>query len=438
MDNKKLRKDFLTYMILNIAGMAGLSCYILADTFFIARGLGADGLTALNLAVPVYSFVHGSGLMLGMGGATRFAIFKSQKKQESANRIFTAIVCAAIAMAVMFVLLGLFKSEEIAVMLGADAAVYAMTRTYLKVLLLFAPAFMLNNVLLCFVRNDGNPRLSMFAMLGGSIMNIVLDYIFIFPLQMGIFGAVFATGLAPVISLLLLSGHWLKKEQGFHLVKGNIELRMTAGAMLLGFPSLIGEVASGIVIIVFNAIILRLAGNTGVAAYGVIANISLVVIAVYTGISQGSQPLLSRYYGEGKQAEVTKLLHYSLLTMIIISALIYTVIYFFADSITAIFNSGHNLQLQEIASYGLRIYFMAVLFAGFNIILSVFFTSTERAAPAHLISLLRGLFIIVPMAYILSSLFGLTGVWLSFGATEFLVAVFGGAMYFAGRKRSKP
>jgi Na+-driven multidrug efflux pump len=207
MKAETLLKEFFRYVILNICGMIGLSCYILADTFFISNGLGANGLTALNLAIPIYSFIHGSGLMFGMGGATKYSIYRGQKECKNADKCFSNTMSIMFIMAVIFMLTGIFFSEKLTILLGADKGVFSMTKTYLQVILLFAPAFMANDTLTCFVRNDGNPKLSMIGMLTGSFSNIILDYIFIFPLNMGIFGAVLATGLAPVISLFILSNH---------------------------------------------------------------------------------------------------------------------------------------------------------------------------------------------------------------------------------------
>ena len=205
MKAETLLKEFFRYVILNICGMIGLSCYILADTFFISNGLGANGLAALNLAIPVYSFIHGSGLMLGMGGATKYSICRGQKEYKKAEQCFSNTMSIMAVLAVIFMLTGMFFSEKLTILLGADRYVFTMTKTYLQVILLFAPAFMANDMLICFVRNDGNPKLSMTGMLTGSFSNIILDYMFIYPLNMGIFGAVLATGLAPVISLFILT-----------------------------------------------------------------------------------------------------------------------------------------------------------------------------------------------------------------------------------------
>lgn len=275
---QRCMRDFINYTVLSVLGTLGVSCYILADTFFVSKGLGTDGLTALNLAIPIYNFIHGTGLMLGMGGATKFSVCKSQKKTGEVHRIYTNTLYLAVFFSVMFVLCGCLFSNHLAMLLGADVTVLEMTGTYLRWLLYFAPAFILNDVLLCFVRNDDSPQLSMIAMLIGSFANIGLDYIFIFPMGMGIFGAVFATGASPVISIIMMLPHWLRKKNTFCLIKTGLRKDIIKQDLSLGFPSLIAQLSSGITMITFNALILKLAGNTGVAAYGIVANISLVTV----------------------------------------------------------------------------------------------------------------------------------------------------------------
>lgn len=435
MNQTKDLKEFIKYAALNVMGMTGLSCYILADTFFISKGLGANGLTALNLAIPVYSLIHGSGLMLGMGGATKYSILKSQKNWGQTNKIFTNTVYLAGILAIAFLLTGIFLTRVLTAFLGADQEVFGMTATYLRVILLFAPAFLMNDILICFVRNDGDPKLAMLAMLGGSLSNVLLDYLFIFPLKLGIFGAVFATGLAPLISIMILSVYFLKKRNQFHLIREKLHPETEKTIVKLGIPSLIGEVSSGVVILVFNSIILKLQGNTGVAAYGVIANLSLVVMAVYTGIAQGMQPLISKAWGRCEIRTCKRILSYAMITMAAVSIVVYAVIFFLADPIAGIFNSENNRLLQEIAVTGLKLYFTAAVFAGFNLIISIYFTSVELALPAQLISILRGVVLIVPMAFLLSGLFGMSGVWLAFPAAELLTAVTGFFLYCSKRKQ---
>ena len=230
--------------------------------------------------------------------------------------------------------------------------------------------------------------------------------------------------------------HFLKQNQ-FHLVRINPSFRLTGTIISLGIPSFITEMASGIVMIVFNAIILRLQGNIGVAAYGVVANLSLVVVSIFTGIAQGTQPILSRVYGYGERDNQKQILKYALKTTMVISCGIYLFFLLSASPIVSVFNSEQNVQLQQIAVTRLKLYFTAIPFVGFNIIISAYFTSTEKALPAQTISLSRGFLIIIPMAFFLSFLLEMTGVWLSFPITECFVTLTGIALYIKSERGKK-
>lgn len=180
-------REFIRYVSLNVLGMLGLSCYILADTYFVSKGLGADGLAALNLAIPVYSFIHGSGLLIGMGGGTRYAILSTREKSGRPTAFLPMRCGLPWGCRRGSFCWGCSVRRNWPGSWGPDETVFAMSRTYLQVILLFAPAFLLNNLCLCFVRNDGAPQLSMAAMLGGSLSNVVLDYLFLFPRRHGDF-----------------------------------------------------------------------------------------------------------------------------------------------------------------------------------------------------------------------------------------------------------
>lgn len=436
MKNTPYFRAFARYTILSVLGTLGVSCYILADTFFVAKGLGTSGLTALNLAIPIYNLIHGSGLMLGMGGATLFSVCQ-EKNNKSSDRIYTQTLCLAAVFSAIFFCVGLCFPESLAKLLGADTLVLSRTATYLRWLLLFAPAFIFNDILLCFVRNDNAPALSMTAMLTGSFMNILLDYIFIFPLQMDILGAVFATGLSPVISILIMTPHWIRKKNTFHLQNPHTDSRLIGKTLSIGFPSFLTQLASGVVMIVFNQLILKLSGNTGVAAYSVTANLSLVVSAVYIGIAQGIQPLVSRCHGRKDTRGMRKILRYAVYTTLLFSCVLYLLIFLYADPITAVFNSERDSLLQEIAVIGLKLYFLSVWFVGYNTVLSVYFPSVGQEKRAHILSWLRGLLLIVPAAFLLAAIWDMTGVWLSYPITELLVAILGICMYFRTAHESK-
>ncbi|CUO78361.1 MATE family efflux transporter [Eubacterium sp. am_0171] len=414
---------FMKYVSANILGMIGLSCYILADTFFIARGVGADGLTALNLAIPAYSFINGLGLMIGMGGATRYSIAGGSGDTHSRKTVFTQALLFVTVLAALFFLAGLLFPYQIAALLGADESILPLTGIYLRILLMFAPMFMLNNLLICFVRNDKKPQLSMTAMLVGSLSNIVLDYVFIFPLGLGMAGAAFATGVAPVISMLILSRHFRRKENQFHLCRIRPRLKQIRDISALGVSALIVEVSSGIVMIVFNFLILKDSGNLGVAAYGILANIALVLISIFTGISQGIQPILSSCFGKKETKNVRSLLRYALTASVLFACISYGVTYFFSDGIVDLFNKERSPALHEIAVNGMHIYFTAFLFAGANIISAAYFSAVDKPGCAFLISCLRGFLFVLPLAFTLSALLGLNGIWLTVPAAEFMTTV---------------
>lgn len=436
-EQKKTLYAFIRYASFSVLGMLGVSCYILADTFFVARGMGSDGLAALNLAIPVYNLIHGCALMFGMGAATKYAIYQGQKEQEKTDRLFTNTLYFTLFFALLFVAAGVVFPETLARWLGAEGEVLTMTTIYLRWLLLFAPAFMFNEVFLCFVRNDGGPRISMIAMLVGSFANIFLDYLFIFPCRMGIFGAIFATGLSPVISMVIMSSYLRQKKNHFHLKKTRWKWEIFRQTCLLGFPSFLGQVSTGIVMVTFNFLILGLAGTIGVAAYGVVANISLVVVAVYTGISQGMQPLVSRYYGVLDRKSVGEVYGYAQKTTKIISGLLYLGLFLFAPVIGALFNHEGNAAMHEMAVEGIRIYFLSSCFVGYNTVVSQFFPSVDKPLPAHILSLLRGLLLVVPLAFLLSGLFGMKGIWLTCPVTECVVAGIGSLFYLRWKKNQE-
>lgn len=419
---KSLKQEFSKYVCFNILGMLGLSFYILADTYFISVKLGSIGLTSLNIAIPVYSLISALGIMIGIGGSTRYSIYQSQQHQERADQMFTFSILLGVILGICFLLIGIFCSNPIAYMLGAREEILPNTSTYLKTIMCFAPFFLLNNIFIAYIRNDFAPRLSMIAMLIGSFSNIILDYVFMFPLNMGMFGAAFATGLSPVISLLILMSHFFnpKHQLHFHFQRNCISFSALRSIISLGISSFINEFSSGIVLIIFNLLILKYTGNTGVAAYGIVANLSLISVAVFTGIAQGSQPLISSYYGKGDKISVKKLYSLSCITAFIIGTCIVLGIYFFTDPLIGIFNSEQDEQLRSLAHIGLRLYFLGFFFASINIVSTAWLSAVEQAKKAFTLSFFRGAIGIIAVVFILSSLLQMTGIWLAFPITEFL------------------
>ena len=404
--------EFRRYAAPGVLGMIGISCYILADTFFVAKGTGSLGLAALNIAIPAYNLMNGLGLMVGVGGATHYSLCRAQGDAAEADRTFTHTLLLGLCIALVFVLTGTFGVVPLSRLLGANAETLDMTAVYLRLLLCFAPFFVTNNIMIAFVRNDGEPGRAMAGMIAGSLFNIVFDWVFIFPCGLGMFGAALATGASPLVSLLVLSGHLRRPSRGFHLRRERLRPRLLPRICAPGLSSLVSELASGITLLLINLVLLRIAGNTAVAAYGVIANLALVESAIFTGLSTGVQPLISR----SAEADRRRLLRWTVTTALVISALMYVLVFVFASPITAVFNSEHDPALAACAVPGLRIYF-----AGF--LAAAYFSAAGQASRGFIISLVRSIIAIPPVLFALSALLGVTGVWLTFPAVEALACV---------------
>ena len=370
MSEKKL---FAKYVSQNILGMLGISVYILADTFFISMAEGADGITALNLVLPVYSLIFAIGAMMGVGSAIRFKILRARNDR------------------------------------GAETK--------------FAPVFLWNHICNAFVRNDGAPATAMTATLCSSLFNIVFDYVLMFPLGMGMRGAALATALSPVLGVAICCTHLLSKKSTVTFQWALPSLKKLLASCQLGISAFVGEISSGVTTVVFNMIILRIAGNVGVAAYGVVANTSLVAAAVFNGVSQGAQPLLSDYYGKGEQASLRKTVKLGVGTSLVLAALVIVVMYLFAEPVTAVFNKEKNAELAAYAVTGLKLYFIGFVFAGFNIVGTGILSAAESAKWAFIASVSRGFVAIILCAFVLSALMGMNVVWLAFPAAEFLTSV---------------
>ncbi len=359
--------------------------------------------------------------MIAIGGATRFSILRSQGNNEKANIVFSTALRAGLVLSILFLVLGLCASGYLAELLGADESTLPMTKIYLSTIMIFAPFFTINNVMLAFVRNDNNPNLAMMAMVAGSFSNIILDYVFMFPLDMGMFGAVLATCLAPIISLGVLSPHFTKHKDRLVVFGDKLAWGLFPDLCALGSSALIVEFSSAAVLITFNLVILGLQGNTGVAAYGIVANLGLIGVAVFTGLSQGAQPLVSRLYGAGSEQLTKKVRRYALRTAVVIAIIIYLVVLGYSDSIVALFNGEGDVDIARMAAGGLRAYFLGFLFLGINVVEATYLSATEKPRGAFLISMARGIVIIIPLVLILSRFWGMMGVWLSFVLTELIV-----------------
>jgi len=420
-ENMSLTKQYFKYVSQNIFGLLGTSCYILADTYFISQAAGTSGVALLNLCLPIYNFIFAIGSMLGLGAATRYAILRAQGDERS-ERYFSNALLWALVFALPFMLAGIFCPEVLLRFMGGDAEIVALGVGYARIFLLFTPFFMCNYIVSAFVRNDGNPSLAMVATLCGSLFNVVFDYIFMFPMGLGLPGAALATAVSPVLSIAICSRHFFKKSSTVRLVRQLPSPKLLAQSCQLGVSGFVGEMSSGVTTTVFNLLLLRLAGNVAVAAYGVVAHYALGATAIFNGVAQGAQPLVSRCYGKNDAAGTRKLLLLGSGTALVLAAALYAVLFGFTGPIVAVFNSENSALMAQYAFSGMRIYFLGYFFAGFNIVAAGYLGAVDRPAEASATSLSRGIVAIVACSLVLSALFGMNGVWAAFPASEAITA----------------
>ena len=435
-ERNQLYKTFIKYVSLNVISMIGFSAFILADTFFIANGIGKDGLVSLNLVIPAYTVVYAMSLLLGTGVGTVYSIYRGEKRAKRGNEVFTQMMILGIFIGLLFTITGLLFPDEIVMLLGAEGHLVEMSRDYTYTVFNFSIAFMVNSILVSMVRNDGHPRLAMIAMMTGSLSNILLDYIFIYPLGMGMFGAALATGIAPILSILVMMPFFIRKKHHFRFVKTPMRPRDMRKVVSIGIPTFITELSSGLVILLFNLVILHYIGEIGVAAYGIIANLALILIAIFSGVGQGIQPIISFNHGQKNQENVRRTLNLGILFSAALALLLYGIFIGNADGIIRAFNSENNLELHRLAKEGMRIYFTSFLFAGMNITIISYFSAKAKPRPSFIVSLLRGILLIPPVLLFLASAMGITGVWITIPLVELLTLLISLSLLHMERRKS--
>lgn len=415
----------IRYMIPSILGMLGLSMCIFFDTMFIGRGLGNLGLAALNVAIPIYSIFNGIGLVFGVGGATALSISIGKGRYKSANNIFTFAIISAFIVGIAISIIGITFIEDFSMFLGASQSTVNLVKDYLSSVLFFGVTFIIIQTLSVFVRNDKNPKLVMWAVISTNLTNIILDYVLIFPLGMGMRGAALATCIAQLVGISVLLFHFILKKSSISLnIIGYFNsLKYGKRVVLNGIPSLVSELSAGVVIFIFNIVLVRIGGVEAVSAYSIISNVALIFLAIFNGISQGVQPIISINYGAGKTERVIdafklarKVAFISGLAFFILGALN-------PEVIARIFSSDVE-GIMDMTRKGIRLYFLAFLAMGVNIVTIGFMQSIERSKISTFISLIRGFILISIVIAIMAYFVGLTGVWLTVPIVEAVTFIY--------------
>lgn len=432
--NDDINKLVLRYMVPSVLGMLGLSCCIFLDTMFIGRGIGNLGLAALNIAIPFFNIFSAISLLTGVGGATLLSINKGKKKYETIDEIFTLAIIVTIVVGILFSIICLLFINNIVSFLGATGIIFSYVKEYLEVILFGGVLFILSTTLNVFIRNDGNPKVSMWAIIGSNFTNIILDYILIFPLNMGMRGAAIATTIAQLAGISILLTHFLFKKNKMKFSIKKLKCTYLKRMLNNGFPSFILELCAGIVIIIFNIKLKEVSGDISISAYSIIVNFSLVIIAIFNGIAQGIQPIMSMNYGGQKYKRVIKTYRSGLKWIVILGTAFFLLGEIVPNAIINIFSESGS-ELKSIATTGIRIYFIALIPMGINIFNVGVLQSIEKSKTSTIISLLRGIILVVIFLEVLSIAFGLNGIWSTTPVVEIFTLIISTLCILKEKKR---
>ncbi|MCX7711086.1 MAG: MATE family efflux transporter [Clostridia bacterium] len=432
--SKNLVKTFLSYSIPCIIGMLLTSCITIVDGLFIGWKLGEKGLAAVNLTLPVLFLLLAVTIMVGVGGVTLGAQCLGAKDSKKANQHFTfSVIVNAAAITVMALVLILFQDRIIS-MLNAKGEMFGYVKSFLGTMAYFYVFMMVNNTFSMFIRSEGKPQLSLMFGIAGNILNVILDYIFIMKLDFGMKGAAFASGISVLIPFLFGILYFTSKKSVYKFTKIKFEMQNLKTILFFGSAEFVAQVSSSITVFAFNWILLKRMGVNGVAAMTIVGYISFIQNMILTGIAIGIHPIISYSFGAKNRDTILNLFSIAVKAVLTVGIAVFAVSFIAADPIVRIF-AKDNLQLVETAKDGLKLYAVAFLLNGYNIIAAAYFTSLGEAKAAAIISTLRSLVLVIGFVVVLPYLLGNTGIWLTAPMTE--ITTFVVAYIFISKSKAK-
>ena len=421
-------KLFTKLLVPTIMGMAASALFTVVDGIFVGNGIGSDAMAAVNISAPIFMIITGVGLMFGMGGGILTSINLSQGKKKVANINFTQSVIALVFISLVMTLLLTIFPNKIATLFGSDEYLMDMVVEYLFWFSISLPFTVLVVALPFFIRLT-NPKISMWAMLAATVVNIILDYLFIFVFKWGLFGAAIATDIGEfvgaAIMIIYLFRHsiairfvWLKLS-----VKSLLLTLRNVGYMIkLGFSVFLSEITISVMIISGNYVFMDYMGADGVAAYSVICYLFPIIFMVFNATVQSAQPIISYNYGCGQMKRSDNALRLSILFTLAFAFSIMLLFICFTRSIVTLFIPDTASAAWGYAVAGLPLFATDYLFFGINIIIIGYYTSIERLRRAISLTVLRGILPVV-FFFTLPLLLDVNGIWLAVAAGDITTTV---------------
>lgn len=409
-------KNILKYVLPTILSQCAFFLFTIVDGIFVGNGVGTDALGAVNLAAPLVMIIGAVFMLTTIGGVTITAIRIGRKDYEGANQVFMHAVVSTIIVAAFFTLLGTVFTKPLAVLLGAEKGYIPMVCDYVFWYTAFTIPSALSAALQGFGRNDGAPVFVMISTIVSTALNIFLDWLFVFPLAMGLKGAAIATGISQVTGLVIVSIHFLRKRGRLYLKKFQFDGSLMLKILKRGFPEMLSQLATPITVFCMNLVVLKYLKEGGINAYSVISYIVSFAFAVFIGVSEGMQPLFGQSYGDKNAENLRYYRRWGMIVSFIGSAVVYVVIILFGSSICRMF--GADQTATDIAVIAIPQYGWAFLFASLNTILSSYLYSTKRTRESVILNVLRGL-ILTPLCIIAFSFVSKGAIlWFTVGIAE--------------------
>lgn len=416
------KKLFLSYLFPSLLGMLLMASNILVDGIFVSHGVGEQALAGVNIATPIFSILLAVSLWIGMGGATLFSIALGENKIQKAYAIFTRSIILTLVIVGILIVIGLWKLKAVAYLFGASEVTYPYVRDYLWVILIFGFVFVLENILSIFIRNNRSPKLAMTGLGVTAVLNVVLNYFFIFVWQWGVSGAAYATGIATLIGLCILLLHFRTPANHLHFVKPTRSLRGMLDILKIGLPSYVVEMSFAIIVVMYNLTFLHYTGELGVTAFAIINYLHAVFLMIFIAVGASIQPLVSYHYGARLYDRLKSFLLLGILTATIIGVLL-LIIGIFGKSLLIKLFGVDDPTVVTFTEKGILLYFTGYIFLGFNLVIAEYFQAIKRIRLSVLIVLSRSILLFMPLLILLPMAFPSITIWLAFPIAEGLTCI---------------
>ncbi len=430
MDLERIRNNtagmILQYSIPAIIAMVLTSLITVVDGYFIGNYVGEQGIAVVNLGLPVIYLFLSVGLMVSVGGVAIAGMALGAGDMEACGQVFRQTIVTTVVAAVMTGLLVALFFEPVLDVLGAKGLVREYFRTYYGILLLELVVMVVNSSFGMFIRGEGDPQYYMKVNVVSVLTNIALDYIFAAVLRAGIAGIASASLISALVSLGLILFFFLRKAKVYRLGRFSFSLDVLRRTLFNGSSEFIGEMSTGIAMFAYNYVIMRRIGVSGVTAFTIVGYVSYVFGMIVIGFGQGASPLVSFSYGAGEHGLAGRLRRRTNGMVCAIGAAVFVVMGLLSEWYSGLFVK--NDAIRGMVQSGMMIFMVSFFFSGINAVTSFYFTSIGKSLESAVISLSRGLVVLLACIFVLPAYLGMTGVWLAAPVTEFVTICISGML----------